>query len=667
MMNVTRLPFLPVRVVAVAMLLTGFAAEAQERPRPFGKLFSKQSAPSADVARRDTSPAISEYPVLETKEYRKTREEAQVEETISQIYSEYERKVANMSGADLQLDTLGALPPVRPDFEAAWSAGVRQPFWSGGDKIRQDLVQVYGNALTHSNTVKVFSDLPLIQETGIQEAEGEFDWRTFGEVKYGHVDEPTPSQLTSGFTGRLLEDLGKADYGLRKKLGSGAEVSLSNRLNLLDSNSKFVSPNPQSGSELVFSIVQPLLRGGGYAYNRARLKVAQLDVGMGTAEYLRSLETHLIDVNKAYWEVYLSRAAFLQKQSLVAETKALVEQLEQRQGVDAEATRSELLRSRSSLTQRQAALIRAEMAIRNAEERLRALVNDPEFAIGGGGEFIPLTRPVLTRPASDVKETALASLYHRAEVVQSFYQMQAAGIRRDVQRKDSQPQLNLNLETRVAGLDEGKQIGGAFNDQFAHGTGWNVGIGYEQSLERNLESAKLKRREYEYRQQVNQLRATIDQVLLDAVTTYRELMTAYREMQGRYQSVLASREEVKVLKERLDVDTSMEGQTVGYQLQLILDALDRNQQAEEQFLVSMVLYNSAFANVERAKGTLLEYYDIDVKRERDNAWERHRKALDHLNAEFSSAKSDVTVVPDGSEAWERHRAALEKLKAERGQ
>jgi outer membrane protein TolC len=396
------------------------------------------------------------------------------------------------------------------------------------------------------------------------------------------------------------------------------------------------------------------------------LKIAQLDVSLGAAEYLRSLQDHLIEVNKAYWEVYLARAAFLQKQSLVTETKGLVEQLEQRQGVDAEATRSELLRARSSLTQRQAALIRSEMAIRNAEERLRALVNDPDFAIGSGGEFIPLTRPVLSRPASDVKETAMAALYHRAEVVQGFYQLQQAGIRRDLQKKDSQPDLNLTFENRWSGIDEGREVGSAMHDSLAHGAGWTAGLTYEQSLERNTEVAQMKRREYEYRQQVSQLKGTIDQVLLDAVTTYRELMTAYREMQGRYQSVLASREEVKGLKERLDVDTNAERQTVGYQLQLILDALDRNQTTEEQFLASMVLYNAAFAGVERAKGTLLEYYGIEVSREQDNANRRHRQALDSLRAGFIPAKADVTVVPDGSEAWERHRAALEKLKAERG-
>jgi outer membrane protein TolC len=680
-MTPTRLRLLSAVGLAVTLAWC-LPARAQEKPRPFGKLFAKRppaaavaeaeapAAPAAEVLpvldSAATSAAAGAYPALEQKAYRITRSEEMVQETIAEIYAEYESKVANMSGADLQLDTLGALPPVRPDFEAAWSAGVRQPFWGGGEKVRQDLVQVYGSALQHSNTVKVFSDIPLIRETAIQEARGEFDWRAFGQVRYGHVDEPTPSQLTTGFTGRLLEDLGSADYGIRKKVGSGAEISLSNRLNVLDSNSNFVAPNPQSGSELVFSVVQPLLRGGGYAYNRARLKVAQLESGVGSSEYLRALEVHLIEVNRAYWEVYLARAAFLQKRSLVSETKGLVEQLEEREGVDAEATRSELLRARSTLSQRQAALIRAEMAIRNAEERLRALVNDPAFAIGSGGEFIPLSRPVLNRPASDVKETALAALYHRAEVVQGFYQLQAAGIRRDVQKKDSQGELNLLFEGRVAGLDEGSEIGGAFHDQFAHGTGWTAGLTYERSLERNLELARLRRRDYEYRQQVNQLRGTIDQVLLDAVTTYRELMTAYREMQGRYQAVLASREEVKGLRERLDVDTDVEGQTVGYQLQLILDALDRNQAAEEQFLVSMVLYNAAFASVERAKGTLLEYYDIEVSRIREATWKRHRQALDNLQAGFANASPDVRVDLSEDGDWARHRAALEKLKAERG-
>jgi hypothetical protein len=81
----------------------------------------------------------------------------------------------------------------------------------------------------------------------------------------------------------------------------------------------------------------------------------------------------------------------------------------------------------------------------------------------------------------------------------------------------------------------------------------------------------------------------------------------------------------------------------------------------------MVLYNSAFANVERAKGTLLEYYDIEVNRQRENAWKRHRQALESLNAGFAGVRPAVKAEAADREAWDRHRAALEKIKSERGQ
>ena len=308
------------------------------------------------------------------------------------------------------------------------------------------------------------------------------------------------------------------------------------------------------------------------------------------------------------------------------------------------------------------------MAIRNAEERLRALVNDPEFQIASGGEFIPLTRPVLARPVSDLQGTARAALYHRPEVVQGFYQLRAAGLCRDIQRNEMKPQLNAIAEFRQAGNDEGRQLGDPVHDQLASNGGYLVGLSYDQALGNNTARARLLRREYELRQQTNQLRNNIDQVLLESVVSYRELLTAYRDMQGRWAAVQASRAEVNELKERLDVDTD-DRNTVGNQLQLILDAIERRQVAEEAFLVSIVAYNTAFASVERSKGTLLDAYDIQIQREREESWRRHRIVLESLHAGFSSAEQDAAPITlsDDSAKWNRHRKALEELKANRGQ
>ncbi len=603
------------------------------------------------------------YPALLTREYRQTRSEGEIKGLVDGIYATYEQSVRNLTAADLQLDSIRSLPPVPSDFNAPWSSNIRRAIYDDR-QLRQDLVQVYGTALTHSNAIKVMSELPLIRETAIQEAMGDYDWRAFGDLRISHTDEPTSSELTTGFTGRFLEDLGQLDYGIRKRVATGGEITLSNRLSTLDSNSTFLDPNPQTASELVLSVVQPMLRGGGIAYNRARLKVAALDAELASAEYLRALESHLLEVNRAYWQVYLARAAFLQKKALVDNTSSLVSDLGEREDVDTGATKSALLRARSSLAERQASLIRGEMAIRNAEERLRALVNDPQFQMGSGGEFIPLTRPIVSRPVSDVQSTARAALYHRPEIVQGFSQLRAAGIRRDMQKHEMMPELNVIAEVRKAGNDAFRDLGGAYTDSFRHGTGWLAGMTFESSLEKNMELARYKRREYELRQQTHQLRSTIDQVLLEAVVTYRELMTAYRDMQGRWQAVRASREEVRELKERLDVDTDDQN-TVGSQLQHILDAIERNQRAEEAFLVSIVAYNTAFASVERAKGTLLEYYDVDIARHDAEGWKRHRQALELLQADMGNADHDVDL--SGSDPnWTRHRQALEQLKRERG-
>ncbi|MEO0446522.1 MAG: hypothetical protein AAF191_10660, partial [Verrucomicrobiota bacterium] len=263
-------------------------ALAEDQKGPFKRLFSKKSSEVAvsevnapmvsESAEGEEKLGIDRFPSVVEAEPRITREEVEVEAVIDAIYSEYEEKVSNLKAADLQLRSLGSLPDVRSQFSAPWASGLRSGIFGDSSKVRQDLVQVYSRALQYSNAVKVFSDLPLIRETAIQEAEGDYDWRPFIQSQFKHGDEPTTSTLTTGETGtdaRLIEDLGQLDYGVKKKVRSGGELTLSNRLNTLKSNSSFLTPNPQTGSELVLGFVQPFGRGAGYAYNRARIKIAK--------------------------------------------------------------------------------------------------------------------------------------------------------------------------------------------------------------------------------------------------------------------------------------------------------------------------------------------------------------------------------------------------------
>jgi outer membrane protein TolC len=366
---------------------------------------------------------------------------------------------------------------------------------------------------------------------------------------------------------------------------------------------------------MVVSVSQPLLKGAGYDYNTTALKIAKLDAKMGVSEFMRQLEAYLLEISRTYWGVYLARAGYLQKVHLVDQTQEIVSQLEERAKVDEKATASELMRARSALAERRARLIRSEMAIRIAEERLRALVNDPSFHLGSNVEVIPQTRPILAPPVEDVREVAELAIANRPELLEGIYQVQAAGLRRDLSKNELMPTLDLILESTVAGIEEGRDVGKAWTNQFDRGgPGWLVGVKFEMPWERNFAKAQDTRRKHELRQQVNQLRSTLDSVMLEAVVAYQELRTSYRDMQGKYQAVLASREEMAELEARLDVEAGEEGKSVGYQLQLMLDAIERNEQAEEAFLVSVVVYNTAFTTLDRARGTLLRKHGVTFDR-----------------------------------------------------
>ncbi len=578
-----------------------------------------------------SSDPINRFPFIDLPYVEKSIAEQNVEWLTSEVAREYSKNLAAIN-ADTSAITASDLPSVPGNMKANWSTKIYQRVWREHGALRRTVRDTFGEALQHSHQIKSFSEIPVIRETGVQEAYGAFDMSVFIDSRYTRTNEPTSSQLTAGQgINRFQQDLHETEAGLRKRLMNGTEVSVSNRVSALHSNSTFLDPNPQSGSEVVLSVSHPLLRGGGYHYNTAGIKIAMLDSKMGVAEYVRQLEQYLLEISRTYWGVYLARANFVQKRAAVETTKRIVDQLEDRREVDDTANESELLRARSSVAQRQAALVRAEMSIRLAEERLRTLVSGPNFALGKTTEIIPCSRPILAAPNEDVREVARAAITNRPELLEAFYQTQAAGIRRDLSKNELLPQLNLILELSTSGVG-GNGINGApgtlqFNDayldQFNHDPGGLAGLSFEMPLERNYAKARYQRRRHELRQQMHNLKSTIDNIALEAIVAYRELETAYRDMQGKYLAALATREEVKALENRLNIDASG-GRSVGDQLQLILDAVDRNIAAEEAFLVSVVTYNVAFTSLDKARGSLLKRHDVGVFRTQEDGLETIR-------------------------------------------
>lgn len=581
--------------------------------RFFSKLFGNEEEPKkagTTVVQQHDDKVKSYFPGGVEGQTKLSKHELFANEAVEGVFEEVARETDRFNAPELELSRIARLPRVPEDFDASWKTQIRERIWDDQTSHRYGVEKAYATALNNSPNVRTFLRLPKIRETLIRENKGIFDPQLFAELDYAHGDQPTGSVLTTGKTGRFLQDSWEAEYGLRQRIGTGGEISLSHRMSTLRNNSEFLDPNPQTGSELVLSVAQPLLRGAGSSYVHSEIRLAELDHSLARGETVRLLEEYILEVNRAYWGVYLSRAALAQREQLTKQTSELLKMLEERQKLDESATKSELFRATATMNRREADLRRTRMAVRTAEQRLRAMIKDPTVPMGASGEIIPTSRPHLAQPAVDVQSISKEALMNRTEMAQASARVRAAAVRRSQVISELRPQLDLVGEVGSAGMGAGRSLGSAIDDQASSDLDWRVGLRFSYPLGNSAAKARLDRREIEYQQALDDYRIQGENVLLQTLVAYQDLLTAYQDMAGKYQSALASRREIQQLQDRMKLADQDQGRTVAYQIQLLLDAIDRNQVAEEEFLVAVVAYNTAIAQLQRSQGVLLKVNDV---------------------------------------------------------
>ena len=501
------------------------------------------------------------------------------------------------------------------DFAPWWIRGQHNTLGSGDRSQSVTLDDLYARALRNSHQIRVFADLPLIRETGIQEAGGAFDTNAFLQGQFDRKNDPVGNSLTTGGASRFKQDEWTFESGVKKKVITGGEVTLSQQLGRTDNNSIYFFPNPQSKATLSLQVIQPLLKGAGVGYNRTIMQVARLDSEVAMQEFVRQSESHLLEICRSYWALYASRVMYLQKARLVDDTARVTDELKARQKVD--AGKNQLFRAESALADRRADLVRNEAAVRNAQDRLKALTNDPTLLTSGSIELVPHDRLVLSSKGVDAQHAAEVALQARPEINQAFLQLRAATLRENMAHNELMPELNLVLKGSLGGLSSG-EYDESYDRQYRTGSpGWGAGLVFSFPLENNIARARHERRQIETRQQISQLKTTIDTVLLEVKISAREVATAWREMQAKYAAVTAYTEDIDTLQARRGLKAVDDEASMATYLDTLLDSQDRRARAEEEFIRSAAEYQISISNLERSKGNLLAYKNVNIVRDKD--------------------------------------------------
>lgn len=200
-------------------------------------------------------------------------------------------------------------------------------------------------------------------------------------------------------------------------------------------------------------------------------------------------------------------------------------------------------------------------------------------------------------------------------------------------KKELLPELNLVVKGALGGLDDG-DVGGAWSREYTTGgPGYGVGLVFNYPIENNIAKARHERRLIELRQQINQVKTTVDSVILEVQISAREVATSYREALAKYSAVRAYGEDIATLEARRTVQpfsdpavaaimgpeatkSAQASQTTDY-IDRMLDAQDRRATAEEEFIRAAANYQVSLVNMQRAKGKLLRFEGIQIVRDRE--------------------------------------------------
>jgi outer membrane protein TolC len=289
---------------------------------------------------------------------------------------------------------------------------------------------------------------------------------------------------------------------------------------------------------------------------------------------------------------------------LMADFEAIYEYLEARQAFD--ITPVQLNSTKASLEQARTDFILRRATMFDAEDRLTAIMNSDDVHLADDVEIIPTDIPRLDPIMLDRLGEVQTALDYRQEIKEQELRVDSAKIAVGRQNNLELPQFDLVFRTTYDGL--GISADDSF-DQLTQGNfiEYFVGVEFEYPLGNRAARAAGKRARLQFSQQVAELQRVIEGVILDTNLAVRAVSTAYDAISPAFLTAEAREREVDSIVARAErKDFVVLNQELSSRQSLA--------DARRTMLAAMVQYNVSLIDLERAKGTLLNYRNVLIPR-----------------------------------------------------
>lgn len=461
-----------------------------------------------------------------------------------------------------------------------------------GDVLRRTLANNFAIAAQSYN--------PAIESARLVEAEAVFDEVYFINFQNNKQDRPSSSELESNNS-----QLRTVETGIRKLLPTGMTVQASYALTRSETDLIFQTFNPTYFNNFIVQFQQPLLRGFGLDYNRAEIEMTRIDREMSIERLRRDVREILFNVEQAYWQLFQARRIIGVMAQQLTDFEMIQRDLQKRLDAGYDVYRVQLSFTASRIERTEAEFIAVTRRVRDAEDALKRLMNDPDLHLSRDVAIIPVDVPTIEPVVMDQIGEVAAGLANREELREAKLAISKAQIAIGAAKNQALPKLDLLFRYIVDGL--GTNADRAFSQLSENDFHeYVVGLQFEWPIGNRGPEARLRQARLQQAQAIAAHREVIENVIMEVQQAIRGIQTEYNQLGPSFRWVVAADDWVEATKARQEKRDPPN-------LQIELDAYDSLSLSRRGLLDSLVRYNVSLSNLERQKGTLLDYNNIVIR------------------------------------------------------
>ena len=432
------------------------------------------------------------------------------------------------------------------------------------------------------------------------------------EGKIENDDVPINSKLVGGLEtssiSPFIEQGKTADAVIQSMIPTGATLSLEYNIfrDFVDPN-PFRLLNPAYENYVEAKITQPLLKGAGWFYNRSLIYIARNNKKISLAQF----KSKAIEVSNSVQEAYWNLVKAIEDLKVANKSKERAEDLLKKNRIQVEIgtlAPIEIIDAESGVASRVEAIISAENAIKDKEDELKKIMNFADTDIISDAAVIPTNKPDFIPKKVELKETLKVAMGKRPELLELQLKTENADMQTRRRKNELYPALDFTAGMRYTGLGEDIEdvSDSTFSEEFQ-------GEFFTLALEIPLGNRSARSKYNRSKLKKQQASLNVKRKELDIVV---EVRGAVRQVMTNIERVNATRKARELAQKRLEVEGKKF--SVGRSTSLeILRAQEDLATAEGNEAKAIIDYEISLGSLEKAKGTILDTYDIKLEEEEE--------------------------------------------------